>query len=75
MTEEQATKLVEMVQHYDKLETMSTIFSGILIGVAIAILFYFCYKYQKIKKMHNEWKSTLTDEEIKKIERDKRYYN
>lgn len=77
MTEEQATKLVQMVEEYNKLEQYSLILMPILmlimLALAVIVLWQWAKKFKKIKQMHEDFLHTLTDEQLRAIKENKKY--
>ena len=71
MTEEQATKLVELVQEYTTGLDRSTTIIGIIIGIALlyftGIIVWEIYRFKKIKAWKDEYYASLNDEQKKAV--------
>lgn len=71
MTEEEATKLIELMEEYNKIELYSTI----LVAIFILALCVWCVltviKFLNEKKHYTEWKATLTDEQLQAVNKAK----
>ena len=67
MTEEQATKLVELLESYNKAVDLSTWFLAGAILFGLAIIGWELYRLIKVRKWLNEYKSTLNEEQRKAI--------
>lgn len=73
MTESDITELKELLELYRKADLFSGIMIGILLVVILAITIYEIWKIKKLKKWRNEYKATLTNEQLEKIEEIKKF--
>lgn len=71
MTEEQATKLIELMEDYQRSMDEGIPFVAIMIGIAllmgVAMIIWELYRLKQVKKIKDEYYSTLTDEQKKAV--------
>lgn len=67
MTEEQIAEIIKALEDFKKADVVSTVICGIMIIFTIALLIYSIIKYQQAKKILQEYYSTLSDEEKRKL--------
>lgn len=73
MTEETASKLTEMVKNYLEIEYSTLALNITLTFTLLAFIAFSIYKLYKMKKYRKEWVMTLTDEQRKVLEDEKKY--
>lgn len=77
MTQEQINDLIEMVETYQRLDKYSFILSAVFMASAlilgIIILVYCNKKTKQINNIHQDYLSTLNDEQLDAIKRNKKY--
>lgn len=73
MTPEEIQELKDLIKLYKEADLFSGIMIGIFLLGAILLVIWEIYRLKAIKKMHQEWKMTLTEEQIKTINKNKEY--
>lgn len=71
MTEEQTTKLVELLEEYttglDKSVTIISVLIGVFLLSCVAMLMWEIYRMKKVKQWKDEYYATLTDDQKKAV--------
>lgn len=74
MTPEEVNELKDIIKAFKDADLATSIMVGCLFVGAIIYTIWQIYRMKKIKKMHQQWKSTLTDEQLKTIKRSDEYF-
>lgn len=67
MTPEEIEKIQELLKEVNTSNIVSSICIGIFVVMLIAECIYFCIKLQKVKKLLEEYYTTLNEEEKRKL--------
>lgn len=68
MTVEEIIKLQDIVKSFELADKITAIVLGIWMLFTITWVIWDIWKFKKIKKWRNEYKTTLTDEQLKALE-------
>ena len=68
MTEEQATKIAELIELYTKADIVSAVTIGIALAFGVVFIILYAYHRQKIDKWSKEYYATLTEEQKQAID-------
>lgn len=67
MTEEQATQIIELLKDNKNSSIMTAICVGVFVIAILLEIVYFVIKYQKVKKMLDEYYTTLDEKERERL--------
>lgn len=73
MTEEQITKIMDLIKNFETADKITAITIAVAIIVGLGFAIWEMFRLKQLKKMHKEYLATLTEEQAKELERNKRY--
>ena len=73
MTEETIKEIEEIITTFTCIDLITAILSVFCLVGLIIFIIWEKKKLNKVKEMHNEWKSTLTNEQQETLKRNREY--